>query len=305
MFASSDGGECWVKLPRGFSEIRGALAWVPNYGRQAVGVTVPPNVCESLVKSRDRILLLNRVTRLQSLSDSKSTLSWYAGTSAALAAKKATNTIPIVMTSSARSRRQRTYRRTGPARRQRHGADEPERRVRRKTFGGAEGNRSSALARDDPGAGRQSNRKLFHQKELPARALKVQLIRFPVRGPEDYEGDISSRSQRTGERSLFAPSSSSHSFHAAQTAGGFSAKNHLPAMYESGAFVEDGGLIGYGVDRNWRYQRAAVYVEKIFKGAKPADLPVEQPTKFELFINLKAAKQIGLTIPSKRAGASG
>ena len=53
-------------------------------------------------------------------------------------------------------------------------------------------------------------------------------------------------------------------------------------MYESGAFVEDGGLIGYGVDRNWRYQRAAVFVEKIFRGAKPADLPVEQPTKFEL-----------------------
>ena len=68
-------------------------------------------------------------------------------------------------------------------------------------------------------------------------------------------------------------------------------------MYETSAYVDDGGLISYGLDRNWRYQRAAVFVDKILKGAKPADLPVEQPAKFELVINLKAAKQIGLTIP--------
>src|SRR5207247_8126082 len=64
-----------------------------------------------------------------------------------------------------------------------------------------------------------------------------------------------------------------------------------------GSFVTDGGLMSYGPDRTERYRRIAVFVDKILKGTKPADLPVEQPTKFEFIINLKAAKQIGLTIP--------
>jgi putative ABC transport system substrate-binding protein len=75
------------------------------------------------------------------------------------------------------------------------------------------------------------------------------------------------------------------------------AKNRLPAIYPSNEFVEDGGLMSYGVDHGDLCRRAAVYVDKILKGTKPADLPVEQPTKFELIINLKAAKQTGLTIP--------
>jgi putative tryptophan/tyrosine transport system substrate-binding protein len=75
------------------------------------------------------------------------------------------------------------------------------------------------------------------------------------------------------------------------------AKYRLPAIYPDRQFVDDGGLMSYGVDRHDLYRRAAVYVDKILKGAKPADLPVEQPAKFELIINLKAAKQIGLTIP--------
>jgi putative ABC transport system substrate-binding protein len=74
-------------------------------------------------------------------------------------------------------------------------------------------------------------------------------------------------------------------------------KNRLPAIYENSEEVEAGGLMSYGTNANERYRRAATYVDKILKGAKPADLPVEQPTKFELVINLKAAKQIGLTIP--------
>jgi putative ABC transport system substrate-binding protein len=75
------------------------------------------------------------------------------------------------------------------------------------------------------------------------------------------------------------------------------AKNRLPAMYELRPFVDAGGLISYGTDINDIWRRAAVYVDKILKGAKAADLPVEQPTKFELVINLKAAKALGLTIP--------
>jgi putative tryptophan/tyrosine transport system substrate-binding protein len=75
------------------------------------------------------------------------------------------------------------------------------------------------------------------------------------------------------------------------------AKNRLPAIYSQKAFVDDGGLMSYGVDFDDLYRRAAVYVDKILKGAKPADLPVQQATKFEFVINLKAAKQIGLTVP--------
>jgi len=74
-------------------------------------------------------------------------------------------------------------------------------------------------------------------------------------------------------------------------------KHRLPAIYVQGSFVTAGGLMSYGPDRAERYRRVAVFVDKILKGAKPADLPVEQPTKFEFIINLKAAKQIGLTIP--------
>jgi putative ABC transport system substrate-binding protein len=74
-------------------------------------------------------------------------------------------------------------------------------------------------------------------------------------------------------------------------------KYRMPAIYFQDDFVEAGGLMSYGADFEDLYRRAAVYVDKILKGAKPADLPVQQATKFEFVINLKAAKQIGLTIP--------
>jgi putative ABC transport system substrate-binding protein len=77
----------------------------------------------------------------------------------------------------------------------------------------------------------------------------------------------------------------------------FAAKNRLPAIYHYSEFVEADGLISYGPDNTDVWRRAADFVDKILKGAKPADLPVQQATKFELIINLKAAKQIGLTIP--------
>ena len=79
----------------------------------------------------------------------------------------------------------------------------------------------------------------------------------------------------------------------------FATKNRLPAMYAGPEFVEAGGLMSYAPNYGDLFRRAATYVDKILKGAKPADLPVEQPTKFELVINLKTASQIGLTIPQK------
>jgi len=75
------------------------------------------------------------------------------------------------------------------------------------------------------------------------------------------------------------------------------AQQHLPAMYDVRAFVDAGGLVAYGPDLATMYRRAAVYVDRIFKGAKPGDLPIEQPTKFELVVNLKTAKALGITIP--------
>jgi putative ABC transport system substrate-binding protein len=74
-------------------------------------------------------------------------------------------------------------------------------------------------------------------------------------------------------------------------------QNRLPTMSSLALWADEGGVISYGVDEHERWRRAAVFVDKILKGAKPADLPVEQPTKFEMVINLKTAKQIGLTIP--------
>ena len=79
----------------------------------------------------------------------------------------------------------------------------------------------------------------------------------------------------------------------------FAAKNRLPAMYHNSEFVEAGGLMSYAPNYTDLWRRAADFVDKILKGAKPADLPVEQPTKFEFIVNLKTAKQIGLTIPPK------
>jgi putative ABC transport system substrate-binding protein len=80
---------------------------------------------------------------------------------------------------------------------------------------------------------------------------------------------------------------------------GFALKSRLPSMYTSREHVEAGGLMYYGRDLADSYRHVATYVDRILKGAKPADLPVEQPTKFELLINLKTAKEIGVTIPQK------
>jgi putative ABC transport system substrate-binding protein len=78
---------------------------------------------------------------------------------------------------------------------------------------------------------------------------------------------------------------------------GLAAKKHLPSIFHIREFVDAGGLVAYGADRREMYRRAAFYVDKILKGTKPGDLPIEQPTKFELIVNLRTAKALGLTIP--------
>ena len=133
------------------------------------------------------------------------------------------------------------------------------------------------------------------ETELAAKAFRVQLQYLDVRDPKDIE--IAFR-EASGEQAdavlvLGGPVVLPQRTKVAELA----VKNRLPAIYNRPEFVEAGGLVSYSASYTDMSRRAATYVDKILKGAKPADLPVEQPTKFEFIINLKAAKQIGLTIP--------
>ena len=134
------------------------------------------------------------------------------------------------------------------------------------------------------------------EMEFAARSLQVQLQPLELRDPSQFESVFKSiKSKRADALITFA--NNAVLFPNRKQIADLAAKNRLPAMYPLGDFVDAGGLIAYGPNSVELYRRAATYVDKILKGAKPADLPVEQPTKFELIINLKAAKQIGLTIP--------
>jgi len=131
--------------------------------------------------------------------------------------------------------------------------------------------------------------------ELVAGAFKVQLQYLDVLAPKDIRPAFQAANKGRAE-AVLALSSFVIISQRTQIAD-LAIKNRLPAIYPWPEFVEDGGLMTYGANSADLFRRAATYVDKILKGAKPADLPVEQPTKFELIINLKAAKQIGLTIP--------
>ena len=131
--------------------------------------------------------------------------------------------------------------------------------------------------------------------ELAAGAFKVQLQYQDILDPKDIEGAFRSVSKGRAETVIVLASAVLNS-HRKQVVD-LAVKNRLPAIYPFLAFVETGGLMTYGTSFTDLYRRAATYVDKILKGRKPADLPVEQPTKFEFIVNLKAAKQIGLTIP--------
>jgi putative ABC transport system substrate-binding protein len=149
-----------------------------------------------------------------------------------------------------------------------------------------------AVLRTSTGKGWQATVK---EIELAAGALKLQLQHLDVLDPKDIETAFrEARKGRAGAVLVLAsPILESHRTQVADLA----AKNRLPAIYPFPEFVEAGGLVTYGVSLSDLYRRAATYVDKILKGRTPADLPVEQPIKFEFIINLKAAKQIGLTIP--------
>ena len=131
--------------------------------------------------------------------------------------------------------------------------------------------------------------------ELAAGAFKVQLQFVDVGGPKDIETAFRAARKGRAEAVLVLRGSvlGSEGTHISE----FAIKNRLPAIYGTRRSVEAGGLMSYGVNGADLDRRAATYVDKILKGAKPADLPVEQPKKFEFVINLNAAKQIGLTIP--------
>jgi ABC-type uncharacterized transport system substrate-binding protein len=131
--------------------------------------------------------------------------------------------------------------------------------------------------------------------EAGARSLGFQLMQLEVRAAGDIEGAFAAAVR---ERVAVVMPVASALFHAEkQHLVSLAAKHRLPTMYENRAFAEVGGLMSYGPDIADIFRRAATYVDRILTGTKPADLPVEQPTKFELVINLKTAKTLGLTIP--------
>ena len=133
------------------------------------------------------------------------------------------------------------------------------------------------------------------ETEQVAQLLKVRLEPVGVENPNELENAFSAIIRERAEALVKLPSAPLTTYR--RRIVDLAAKNRLPAIYEDRIIAEDGGLMSYGTDITDLYRRSAVYVDKILKDVKPGDLPVEQPEKFELVINLKAAKQIGLTIP--------
>jgi ABC-type uncharacterized transport system substrate-binding protein len=125
--------------------------------------------------------------------------------------------------------------------------------------------------------------------------MRMQLQFVEARSPDEFPRACSNMSSARGGALTVLPNNRFLREH--KRLVDLAAKNRLPAVYTSSEFVDAGGLMSYGATLSDLFRRAAPYVDKILKGAKPGDLPVEQPTKFELVINLKTAKALGLTIP--------
>jgi putative tryptophan/tyrosine transport system substrate-binding protein len=141
----------------------------------------------------------------------------------------------------------------------------------------------------------------FKEIKLAAEAMGLKVQSLGVRGPTPISEIAFKDAKKEGAAALLTVGNVLIRQHRRQIVG-LALKNQLPAIYDSREFAEVGGLMSYGANLADIFRRAATYMDKILKGAKPSDLPVEQPTKFELVINLKAAKQIGLTIPPNVLG---
>ena len=216
------------------------------------------------------------------------------GNEAAEAAKNATKTIPVVMAFGADAVKLGIV------------ADlaRPGGNITGLTFIGSEifGKRLELLKETVPKLARVaflwsdlSQRDELKEVETAARILRVEFQSLEVKGPDDFEGAF--RAAIKGRANgLMLAGGAFFGFHEKRIID-LAAKNRLPAMYIVARFVEAGGLMSYGEDRLEMFRRAAEIVDKILKGTKPADIPVDRPKKFDFVINLKAANQIGLTVP--------
>jgi putative ABC transport system substrate-binding protein len=142
--------------------------------------------------------------------------------------------------------------------------------------------------------GEQTMANIVNDVEDSARTLAIQLQLAPADSPDDIAGAFSTMTKQGADAFIVMPSPMLFGEH--RRIVELAANHRLPGMYQAREFVDAGGLISYGANLDDLFRRAATYVDKILKGAKPAELPVERPTKFELVINLKTARSLGLTI---------
>src|SRR5262249_10845944 len=140
----------------------------------------------------------------------------------------------------------------------------------------------------------------YRQVERAARILRVTVQPLGVREPEDFDAAFAAMTRNRPD-AFFLVTDALTTLNRKRIID-FAATHRIPAMYEFDFLGRDGGLVAYGWDLEDNLRRAAVYIDKILKGAKPGDLPVEQPTRFYLLINLKTAKALGLTIPQSLLG---
>jgi len=141
----------------------------------------------------------------------------------------------------------------------------------------------------------QTHPRMLNEAEAPARALGLRLERLPASGLDDYDRAFAAMTRARADALLVL--GDPIFWYQRSRIVELATKRRLPGMFGQREYVEAGGLMSYGADLRDNFRRAATYVDKILKGAKPADLPIEQPTKFELLINSKTAKELGLTIP--------
>jgi putative ABC transport system substrate-binding protein len=140
----------------------------------------------------------------------------------------------------------------------------------------------------------------YRQVERAAPLLHITIQPLGVREPDDFDVAFSAMTLKRPD-ALFLVTDALTNLNRKRVID-FAAAHRIPAMYEFGFLVHDGGLMSYGPNQDDNFRRAAVYVDRIFKGAKPSSLPVERPSRYYLLINLKTAKALGLTIPPSLLG---